>query len=84
MLLNQVGQNLGVGFGAEDVPFFGQNIAQGFVVFDDAVMDDRQLTLAVGVRVGVGVVRLAVGGPAGVGDADLCGKVVPLQNLIQH
>jgi hypothetical protein len=44
--------------------------AQRFGVLDDAVVHDGDAVLRVGVRVGVGVVRLAVGGPARVADAD--------------
>ena len=39
MFLDQVGQDLGVGFGTEDVPFFLQCFLQGPVIFDDAVVD---------------------------------------------
>ena len=39
------------------------------MVFDDAVVDDGELALLVGMRVGVAFAGDAVRGPAGVGDA---------------
>ena len=44
-------------------------VAQPLEVLDDAVMDDRDLAGAVGVRMGVHVVGPAVRRPAGVGQA---------------
>lgn len=49
-------------------------LPQGAVIFDDAVMDQGQAAGAVGVGVGVRVAGDAVGGPAGVADADVAGQ----------
>jgi hypothetical protein len=62
-----VGGHLGVGVGGE--PGVAELGPQRLVVLDDAVVDDRDPTGRVHVRVGVAVGRLAVGRPAGVPDA---------------
>ena len=49
------------------------------VVLDDPVVDQRQLAAAVAVRMGVGVVRAAVGRPAGVRDARVPGRGAAVQ-----
>ena len=64
---DQVGDAFGVGVGGEDVALGGEFAAQGFVVLDDAVVDDGDA--AGDVRVGVALGGDAVGGPAGVSDA---------------
>jgi len=73
---------------------FGQQpVLQLAVVLDDPVVDQRQLAGAIGVGMGVDVVRAAVGGPAGVGDArvagrratvELLGEVAELAGLFLH
>ena len=65
--LDQVGEDLGVGLGAELVPRPRQRLLQLEMVFDDPVVDHRHAAVLVRVRVLVG--RLAVRGPAGVADA---------------
>ena len=69
MLLDQVGDDFGVGLGGELVAFLDELLLQGEVVFDDAVVHDDDLAgaVAMGVRVLFG--GAAVGGPAGVTDA---------------
>lgn len=66
---DELGEDLGVGVGGERCPVGDQAPAQLVGVLDDAVVHDRDVPRAVEVRVGVGVVGFAVGGPAGVGDA---------------
>jgi len=70
LLFDEVGDDLGVGFGDEGVAGGGELSFEGDVVFDDAVVDDDEGagTVAVGVRVLFG--GAAVGGPAGVADAE--------------
>src|SRR5690349_5196856 len=53
MLLDQVRNDFGVGFGYELVPFRRQLFSQRQVVFDDAVVDHYDLALAVPVRMRV-------------------------------
>ena len=65
--LDQVGEDLGVGLGAELVPRPRQRLLQLEMIFDDPVVDHRHAAVLVRVRVLVG--RLAVRGPAGVADA---------------
>ena len=67
-LLDQVGEHLGVGLGAEHVPPLHQALGQLDVVLDDPVVHERHRAGAVEVRVGVALRRLAVGRPAVVTD----------------
>ena len=52
-LLDQVREHLGVGLGHEAVPLRDQHLPQRRVVLDDAVVHDRDVAGAVGVRVRV-------------------------------
>ncbi len=73
---DEVGEDLGVGVGDERHALGGQPGPQVGGVVDDAVVDDGHLLGGVQVRVGVGVVRLAVGGPAGVRDSGGAGETL--------
>src|SRR5439155_4998567 len=53
------------------------------VVFQDAVVDDDERTAAVGVGMGVVVGRPAVGGPAGMPDADGSGQRALAQDALE-
>ena len=68
--LDEVGNDLGVGVGGKLVAGGLQLRLELGEVLDDAVVDDEDLAVAVGVRVGVDVGRLAVGGPARMPDAE--------------
>jgi len=71
-VVDQVGDDLGVGLARELVAQAGQLGAQLIVVFDDAVVDKCNAGIVFGrreVRVGIVRRRGAVGGPARVGDA---------------
>jgi len=70
LLLDEVGDDLGVGLGDEGVAFGGELLLEGEVVFDDAVVDDDEGAGAVAVRVGVLFGRASVGGPPRVPDAE--------------
>ena len=70
LLLDEVGDDFGVGFGDELVALGGELGFEGEVVFDDAVVDDDEGAGAVAVGVGVLFGGAAVGGPAGVADAE--------------
>lgn len=69
-LLNQMGDDFGVGFGDEFVAGGGELFLEGEVVLDDAVVDDDEVSGAVAVGVGVFFGGAAVGCPAGVSDAE--------------
>ena len=71
-LRDEVGHDLRVGLGLERDPVGLQLGLQLAVVLDDAVVDDREPVG--GVRMGVGLVRLAVRRPARVADADRAGQ----------
>ena len=66
---HQVGDHLGVGVGEEHHTAGLQLLPQAAVVLDDAVLHHRQPAAAIEVGVGVALLGLAVGGPAGVADA---------------
>ena len=65
-----MGDDLGVGFGDELVAFGDEGVFEGEVVFDDAVVDDDESAGAVAVGVGVFFGGAAMGGPAGVANAE--------------
>jgi hypothetical protein len=69
LVLDEVGDDLGVGFGLEFVAFGDEGGFELEVVFDDAVVDDDKGAGAVAVGVCVFFGGAAVGGPAGVADA---------------
>src|ERR1700722_10329485 len=68
-VFDEVGDDLGVGFGDELVALGDEGALEGEIVFDDAVVDDDEGAGAVAVGVGVLFGGAAVGGPAGVADA---------------
>ena len=65
------GEHFGVGLAGEGVAFFGEELLEGDVVFDDAVVDQGDLAGVVDMGMGVAFGGSAVGGPAGVGHADV-------------
>jgi hypothetical protein len=81
-LMDQVHHHFGVGFGVEAVTLGDQFAAQCLVVLDDAVVHQRQ-PLARHVRMGIRLIGLAMGRPAGVGDADHAGQRHRRQRLGQ-
>ena len=72
LLAHEMGDDLGVGVGAECCSFLFQLLAQLAEVLDDAVMDDGETVSGVGMGVALG--RSAVRRPAGVADADRAGE----------
>ena len=64
--------HFGVGLAGELDTVFGELLAQLAEILDDAVVHDRDVFGRV--RMGVALGRLAVGGPAGVADADIAGQ----------
>ena len=62
--------DLGVRLGAEHIALGAQEVPQLDIVFDYSVMHDGDLAVAAQMRVSVYIVRLAVGRPTGVPDAD--------------
>ena len=65
---NEMGDDLGIGLRLEDVAVGLELGAQIAEILDDAVVDDRKLRGRM--RMGIGLVGLAMGRPAGVTDAD--------------
>ena len=73
--IDQVGDHLGIGVGDELPPLRLQLRPELAVVLDDAVVDHRDA--AGGVRVGIGFAGRAMGGPAGVADANCAADGAP-------
>jgi hypothetical protein len=65
---DEMSNDFGIGVTAELHPVRRELPPERCVVFDDAVMDDRNETVNVSMRVGVGVGRRPVGGPTRVTD----------------
>jgi len=74
VLLDQVGDHLGVGLRDEDMTPGLQVTPELGKVFDDPVVDDHDLPGAVCMRVGVDDRGTAVGRPAGVADAEVADR----------
>ena len=81
-LVDQVGDHLGVGLRFKAVADGLELVAQRFVVLDDAVVHQGD-GVAREVRVGVDGIRLAVRGPARVGDADGAVQVAGLRLRVE-
>jgi len=81
-LVDLVDDDLGVGVGGEGVADLFLLPAQLLVVFDDAVVDDGNRSIAQ-VGMGVALARDAVGGPAGVGDAEVAADGREAQGFCQ-
>jgi hypothetical protein len=67
---DHVGERLGVGLADQLDAAGAQRVPELLRVLDDAVVHHGDPALGIGVRMGVDLVRLAVGGPPGVADAD--------------
>ena len=65
-----MGDDFGIGFGDELVALGGEFALQVEIVFDDAVVDDDDAAGAVAMGMGIFFGGAAVGGPAGVADAE--------------
>src|SRR5262249_54851357 len=84
VVLDQVGQNLGVGLRPEGVSLDGQPLLDLEVVFEDPVVDDDQAARAVGVRMRVLLRGPPVGRPARVADADGAAERAVAERRLQH
>ncbi len=69
-LLDEVGDDFCIGLGYKFVALADELLLELEVVFDDAVVDDDEAAGAVAMGVGVLFGGAAVGGPAGVADAE--------------
>ena len=67
---NEVRNDLRIGLGKETMPLSLQFVAQFLIVFDNAVVDDRYISVTAHVRVRVAGRDAAVRRPAGVRDGD--------------
>ena len=81
VLGEQMWQDLAVGLAAKLHALLLQQLAQGRMVLDDPVVHHGQAAGRIRVRMGVLVRRAAVGGPAGVGNAQGAFLAVPAGQL---
>jgi len=65
---DQLGERLRIGFALEDDALFFEKLTDGAVVFDDAIVDDRNAIACIEVRMGVDLAWAAVRGPTGMRD----------------
>ena len=79
----KVRYHFGVGVGFEYMAFVDELFLQSHVVFDDAIVDDDEMVVAVAVGMGISVRRLAMGSPAGVANADVTGERMAFQRFFQ-
>jgi hypothetical protein len=70
LVLDEVGDDLGVGLGDELVALGDERLLEGQVILDDAVVDHDERARAVAVGVGILLCGAAVGGPPSVADAE--------------
>ena len=82
-LLDEVGDDFGIGFGDELVALGGEFALEVEVVFDDAVVDDDDAAGAVAMGMGIFFGGAAVGGPAGVADAEGAVEGMLAQNFFE-
>ena len=83
VVVNAVSDHFGVGLGRELVAGSLQFRAQLFVVFDDAVVDERDAVPG-DVRVRIALARHAVRGPAGVRYTEQTARGVRIERILQH
>ena len=83
VIADQVGQHLRVRLRKELIAVPEQPVTEGGVVFDDAIVDQRQFAGLVLMRMGIGVAGQPVRRPAGVADAQGTGDGFLLEQLLQ-
>src|SRR5580700_3045151 len=83
VLLDQVGNDFGIGLRPELVAFLDQLALQADVILNDAVVHDNDLAGAVAMRMGVLFGRTSVCGPAGVTDSVGAVERVEADDLFQ-
>ena len=74
IIFEQLRHDLAVGLGGEAHALFLEKAADFQIIFDDAVVDKGDFAVLAQMRVGIDVVRLAVGRPAGMADAGRAGE----------
>ncbi len=82
-LFEKVCYDFGVGIRLEDMAFVDQLLLERHVVFDDAIVYDDKMVVAVAMRMGIPIRRLSVRRPASMPDADVTGKRMLLQGCFQ-
>jgi hypothetical protein len=70
-LADEMGQNLGVGLGVENMPALLELLAESLVILDDSVVNEMELSGLIRVRVSIVARYRTVCRPPGVADAGL-------------
>src|SRR4030095_8181237 len=84
VVLDQMGEDLGVGLGLELVTLGQEVLLDLEVILDDAVVDDDQRAGAVGVRMRVLLGRRAVSRPARVSEAERARQRALTEHALEH
>src|SRR6185312_15448733 len=83
MLMDSMGDHLGVRLGGELVAAPRELCPQLLMILDDAVVNDRE-PVARDVRVRIALARHTVGRPARVRDAELAMRRIPVERMLQR
>ena len=81
--MDAIGYNLGVGFRGERVTQADQFLTQAFVIFNDAVMHQRQGFSLCDMWMGIAFTGHAMGGPSGMGNTRTAKTGAGLKRLLQ-
>ena len=72
-----------VRFRLENVAFFHKVLFQSQIVFNNTIMNHHKMVMAVSMRMGISVGRLAVSSPAGMSNADMALERMLFQLVFQ-
>ncbi len=76
MISDQVAERLGVGLRLKAIALFGQEFLHPDVIFDHAVMHQRNLAITTAMWVRIGFGDVAVRGPTSVTDAEGAAQII--------
>ena len=82
-ILDQLDDHFRVGIAVEMVPFVDQLLLQSLVILDNTVVNQSQVLVLRIMRMRIDIVRLPVGCPSGMRDADSSGSVLVADKLLQ-
>ena len=74
-ILDEMRQHLGIGLGPERMALLQQRITKLDIVFDDPIVDHRDVAAAVGMWMSIGIVRSPMSSPAGMPDSSASGRL---------
>ena len=73
-ILDEVGKHLGIGLGSEGVALLQQRVTKLGIILNDAVVDYRDVSATIGMRMGIGIVGSPVRSPASMTNAERTGN----------